>query len=83
MIIKKKYIKKRLNGIENDLTKSKKIKNFNQLEDYLKKIKDLTGIKKIELKLMKQDLLKIKKEKDTLIYLFFCLKCILIIIQKN
>ena len=45
IIIKKKYIKKRLNGIENDLTKSKKIKNFNQLEDYLKKIKDLTGIK--------------------------------------
>ena len=24
-----------------------------------------------------------KKEKDTLIYLFFCLKCILIIVQKN
>ena len=35
------------------------------------------------LELTKQDLLKIKKEKDTLIYLFFCLKFILIIVQKN
>ena len=30
----------------------------------------------VKLKLAKQNLLKIKKEKDTLIYLFFCLKCI-------
>ena len=37
----------------------------------------------VKLKLAKQNLLKIKKEKDTLIYLFFCLKCIIIIIQKN
>ena len=27
----------------------------------------------VRLELTKQDLLKIKKEKDTLIYLFFCL----------
>ena len=39
------YIKKRLDGFENDLTKSKKSKNVNQLKDYLIKIKDLTGIK--------------------------------------
>ena len=38
---------------------------------------------KTGLELTKQDLLKIKKEKDTLIYLFFCLKFILIIIQNN
>ena len=38
---------------------------------------------KIGLELPKQDLLKIKKEKDTLIYLFFCLKFTLTIIQKN
>ena len=35
------------------------------------------------LELTKQDLLKIKKEKDMLIYIFFCLKFILTIIQKN
>ena len=29
--------------------------------------------KQVKLKLAKQNLLKIKKEKDTLIYLFFCL----------
>ena len=38
---------------------------------------------KTGLELTKQDLLKIKKEKDALIYLFFCLKFIQIIIQKN
>ena len=37
--------KKRLNVVENDLDKSKKSKNVNQLEDYLMKIKYLTGIK--------------------------------------
>ena len=42
--MKKKYIKK-LDGVENDLTRSKKIKNVNQLKDYLTKVKDLTGIK--------------------------------------
>ena len=36
-----------------------------------------------DIKFIKGNFLKIKKEKDTLIYLFFCLKCILIIIQKN
>ena len=45
IIIKKEIYKKRLNGVENDLTKSKKSKNVNQLKDYLTKIKDLTGIK--------------------------------------
>ena len=36
---------------------------------------DMYGFKKnqVKLKLAKQNLLKIKKEKDTLIYLFFCL----------
>ena len=81
IIVKKEIYKKRLYNVENNLTKSKKSKNVNQLKNYLKKIKDLTGIK--DLKLMKRDLLKIKKEKDTLIYVFFCLKCLLIIIQKN
>ena len=38
---------------------------------------------KIKLKFINGNFLKIKKEKDMLIYLFFCLKCILIIIQKN
>ena len=37
----------------------------------------------IKLKFIKGNFLKIKKEKDALIYLFFCLKCILIIIRKN
>ena len=42
---KKEIYKKRLDGVENDLTKSKKSKNVNQLKDYLTKIKYLTGIK--------------------------------------
>ena len=42
---KKEIYKKRLDGVENDLTKSKKSKNFNQLKDYLTKIKYLTGTK--------------------------------------
>ena len=37
----------------------------------------------VKLKLLKQNLLKIKKEKDTLIYLLLYLKYILIIVQKN
>ena len=37
---------------------------------------------KTGLELTKQDLLKIKKEKDMLIYLFFCLKFILIIFKR-
>ena len=41
----KEIYKKRLDGVENDLTKSKKSKNVNQLKDYLMKIKHLTGIK--------------------------------------
>ena len=41
----KKIYKKRLDSVKNDLTKSKKSKNANQLKDYLTKIKDLTGIK--------------------------------------
>ena len=39
--------------------------------------------KQVKLKLAKQNLLKIKKEKDTLIYLLLYLKYILIIVQKN
>ena len=39
--------------------------------------------KQVKLKLVKQNLLKIKKEKDTLIYLLLYLKYILIIVQKN
>ena len=39
--------------------------------------------KQVKLKLTKQNLLKIKKEKDTLIYLLLYLKYILIIVQKN
>ena len=42
---KKEIYKKRLDGVKNDLTKSKISKNVDQLKDYLKKIKDLTGIK--------------------------------------
>ena len=42
---KKEIYIKRLNDVENNLSKSKKSKNFNQLKDYLTKIKDLTGIK--------------------------------------
>ena len=43
------------------------------------------GFKKnlVKLKLAKQNLLKIKKEKETLICLFFYLKHIQIIVQKN
>ena len=37
----------------------------------------------VKLKLAKQNLLKIKKEKDMSIYLFLYLKYILIIVQKN
>ena len=37
----------------------------------------------VKLKLAKQNLLKIKKEKDTLIYLLLYLKYLLIIVQKN
>ena len=37
----------------------------------------------VKLNLAKQNLLKIKKEKDTLIYLLLYLKYILIIVQKN
>ena len=37
----------------------------------------------VKLKPIKQNLLKIKKEKDTSIYLLLCLKYILIIFQKN
>ena len=37
----------------------------------------------VKLKLAKQNLLKIRKEKDTLIYLLHYLKYILIIVQKN
>ena len=42
---KKEIYKKKLDGVENDLAKSKKSKNINQLKDYLIKIKDLTGMK--------------------------------------
>ena len=45
IIVKKEIYKKRLYNVENNLTKSKKSKNVNQLKNYLKKIKDLTGIK--------------------------------------
>ena len=40
-------------------------------------------ILKVKKELTKQNLLKIKKEKDMLIYLLFYLKYILIIVQKN
>ena len=71
---KKEIYKKRLDGVENDLTKSKKSKNVNQLKDYLTKIKDLTDIK---------DRIKDQKGKGYVGLLFFCLKYILIITQKN
>ena len=47
--------------------------------------RDMYGFKKnqVKLKLAKQNLLKIKMEMDTLICLFFYLKHILIIVQKN
>ena len=46
---------------------------------------DMYGNKKnqVKLKLAKQNLLKIKKEKDMSIYLLLYLKYILIIVQKN
>ena len=39
--------------------------------------------KQVKLKLAKQDLLKIKKEKDVSSYLLLYLKYILIIVEKN
>ena len=42
---KNEIYKKRLDGVENDLARSKKSKNVNRLEDYLMKIKCLTDIK--------------------------------------
>ena len=42
---KKEIYKKRPDGVENDLTKSKKSKIVNKLKDCLTKIKDLTDIK--------------------------------------
>ena len=48
-----------------------------------KKKKKKKKILEVGLELTKQNLLKIKKEVDMLIYLSFCLKCILIVIQKN
>ena len=44
IIIKKTYIKKRFDNVENYLTKSKKSKNGNQLKYYLIKIKNLTNV---------------------------------------
>ena len=57
----------------------KKIYREIEIENTKSKIENI----KSKLKLPKQSLLKIKKEKDMLIYLFFYLKHILIIIQKN
>ena len=47
--------------------------------------RNMYGNKKnqVKLKLAKQNLLKIKKEKDTSIYLLLYLKYMLIIVQKN
>ena len=75
-----------INEIENDLNDLKENENINKLKNYIKKLKNsIYGNDKIKIKLelKKQDHLKIKKEKDMLIYLFFCLKFILIIVQKN
>ena len=52
--------------------------------DLIKMVVIFIAIKKsIKLKLAKQNLLKIKKEKDTSIYLLLYLKYNLIIVQKN
>ena len=57
--------------------------NKDGLNRYVIKTNQQKKILKVKLKLAKQNLLKIKKEKDMLIYLLFYLKHILIIIQKN
>ena len=57
--------------------------NKDGLNRYVIKKNQQKKILKVKLKLAKQNLLKIKKEKDMLIYLLFYLKHILIIIQKN
>ena len=44
---------------------------------------DMVIKNQVKLKLARQNLLKIKKEKDMSIYLLFYLKYILIIVQKN
>ena len=55
-------------------SKSKKGKKNNKLKNYIKKIKNSVYEKdKGRVRTDKEKSLKIKKEKDTLIYLFFCL----------
>ena len=73
-----------INNIEKQLNKLIKSKEKDKLKNYIKKIiiQYMEKIKK-GLKLIKQNLLKIKKEKDMSIYLLLYLKYILIIVQKN
>ena len=55
-------------------SKSKKGKKINKLKNYIKKIKNSVYEKdKGRVRTDEAKSLKIKKEKDTLIYLFFCL----------
>ena len=72
-----------INNIEKQLNKLIKSKEKDKLKNYIKKIiiQYMEKIKK-GLKLIKQNLLKIKKEKDMSIYLLLYLKYILIIVQK-
>ena len=65
----------------NDLIKSKKSTKIDKLKYYIKKINYLVYGKDKEM--IKQNFLKIKKEKDMSIYLLLYLKYILIIVQKN
>ena len=72
-----------INNIEKQLNKLIKSKEKDKLKNYIKKIiiQYMEKIKK-GLKLIKQNLLKIKKEKDMSIYLLLYLKYVLIIVQK-
>ena len=81
---KKDVIDKTKRALNSTEKKSDSIKKIITYYNYLHLlVVQKKKILEVESKLMKQDLLKIKKEVDMLIYLFFYLKHILIIVQKN
>ena len=76
---KNNVIKDLKNNINHSENMKEIINKYKQEVQYLKN----ELIKKVKKELTKQNLLKIKKEKNTLIYLLLYLKYILIIIRKN
>ena len=63
-----------INEYEDNLNNLKENENINKLKNYIKKLKNsIYGKDKGKIKAEQAKFLKIKKEKDTLIYLFFCL----------